>query len=113
MELVFIFTIILIQMLFINSGEVMPIEGALWVDAFVYAEELPVLFLDEGVSTIRAQEAGRRGDNLPGDECLATDLTLVLAIAAIVIIKIVVGERHRADRGCPAGWTFRYGAEPV
>lgn len=44
MEFVFIFAIVFVQMFFINPGEVMQIEGALRVDAFVDAEELPVLF---------------------------------------------------------------------
>lgn len=98
MELIFIFAIIFVQMFFINLGEVVQIEGALWINAFVDAEELPVLFRDEGVSAVRAYEAERRGDNLPGDECLATDLALVLPVAAIVIIEIVVrGTAERAD----------------
>lgn len=90
MKFVFIFTVILIQMFFINLGEVMQIEGALRVDAFVDAEELAVLFGDEGVSAVRADETDRRGDNLPRDERLATDLALVLSVAAIVIIEIMV-----------------------
>ena len=68
----------------------MQIEGALRVDAFVDAEELPVLFWDKGVPTIRTHETDRRGNNLPRDERLATDLALVLSVAAIVIIEIVV-----------------------
>ena len=97
MKFVFMFTVILIQMFFINSGEVMQIEGALRVDAFVDAEELAVLFGDEGVSAVRADETDRRGDNLPRDERLATDLALILSIPPIVIIEKVV-------RG-PTEWT--------
>ena len=90
MEFVFIFAIVLVQMFFINPGEVMQIEGALGIDTFVQAEEFPFLFRDEGVSTVRADEADRRGDNLPRDECLATDLALILTVSPIVIIEIVV-----------------------
>ena len=90
MELVFIFPIILVQMFFINLGEVMQIEGALRIDAFVNAEELPVLLWDKGVSTIRAPKADRRGNHLPGDEGLSTDFALVLPVAAIIIVEIVV-----------------------
>lgn len=98
MELIFIFAIILIQMFLVNLREVMQIEGALGIDAFVDAEELPVLFGDKGVSAVRAYEADRRGDNLPSDECLATDLALVLPVAAVVIIERVVrGTAERAD----------------
>ena len=90
MELVFIFAIVFVQMFFINPGEVMQIEGALRVDAFVDAEELPVLFWDKGVPAIRTHEPNGRGNNLPRDERLATDLALVLPVPAIVIIEIVV-----------------------
>ena len=90
MELLFIFPVIRIQMLLIDLGEVMQIEGAFWVDTFVYAEELPILFGDEGVSTVRAHEAEGRSNNLPSDECLATDFALVLSVTAIVIIEVVV-----------------------
>ena len=68
----------------------MQIEGALRVDALVDAEELAFLFGDEGVSTVRADETDRRGDNLTRDERLATDLALVLSIPTIVIVEIVV-----------------------
>ena len=90
MELVFIFAIVFVQMFFINPGEVMQIERALRVDAFVDAEELPVLFGDKGVPAIRTHEPNRRGNNLPGDKRLATDLALVLSVPAIVIVEIVV-----------------------
>ena len=90
MELVFIFTVILIQMFFLNPGEVMQIEGTLWIDTFVDAEEPPVLFRDKGVSTVRAHETDWGGNNLPSDKRLSTDLALVLSVAAIIIVEIVV-----------------------
>jgi hypothetical protein len=90
MEFVFIFTKILVQMIFINLREVMQIEGALRIDAFVNAEEFSVLLGDERVSAIRAYEAERRGEKFSRDERLAADLALVLPVAAIVIIEIVV-----------------------
>ena len=90
MELVFIFAIVFVQMLFINAGEVMQIEGALRVDAFVDAEELPALFWDKGVPAIRTHEPNGRGNHLSRDERLATDLALVLSVPDIVIVEIVV-----------------------
>ena len=89
------FAIILAQMFFVNPGEVMQIERALRIDTFVKAEEFPILFRDERVSAVRADEADRRGDNLPRDECLATDLALILSVPPIVIIEIMV--RGTAD----------------
>ena len=91
MEFVFIFTVILIQMFFINPGEIMQIERTLWIDALVDAEEPPVLFGDKGMPTVRAHETDWRGNKLPRDERLATDLALILPVAAIIIIEIVVG----------------------
>lgn len=98
MEFVFIYAMFLIQMFFINPGKVMQIEGALGIDTFVQAKEFPVLFRDEGVSAVRADEADRRGDTLPRDECLATDLAQILSVATIVIIEIMMrGTTEGAD----------------
>ena len=99
MELVFIFTVNLIQMFFLNPGEVMQIEGTLWIDTFVDAEEPPVLFRDKGVSTVRAHETDWGGNNLPSDKGLSTDLALVLSVAAIIIIEIVVGSATEGTDG--------------
>ena len=90
MEFVFIYAMVLVQMFFINPGKVMQIEGALGIDTFVQAKEFPVLFRDGGVSAVRADEADRRGDTLPRDECLATDLAQILSVPTIVIIEIMM-----------------------
>ena len=87
----------------------MQIEGALGIDTFVDAEEPPVLFRDKGVSTVRAHETDWRGNNLPCNERLATDLTLVLSVPAIIIVESGE-ERHRGDRPYPQGWIYRYAA---
>ena len=68
----------------------MKVEGTPGVDAFMDAEELAVLLRDEGMAAVRAYKAQRRGDNFAGDKGLSTDFTLVLSVAAIVIVKIVV-----------------------
>ena len=78
------------QMVLINPGEVVKVEGAPGVDAFMDAEKLPVLIRDEGVAAVRAYKAERRGDNLAGDKGLPTDFALELPIAAIIIVEIVV-----------------------
>ena len=48
---------------------------------------------------VRAHEADRQSDDLPGDEGLPTDLALVLSVAAIVIIEIVVGSAAERKEG--------------
>ena len=78
------------QMVLINPGEVVKVEGTPGVDAFMDAEKLPVLIRDEGVAAVRAYKAERRGDNLAGDKGLPTDFALELPIAAIIIVEIVV-----------------------
>ena len=54
MQLILVFTVILMQMVLINPGEVVKVEGAPGVDAFMDAEKLPVLIRDEGVAAVRA-----------------------------------------------------------
>lgn len=90
MQLILVFTVILMQMVLINPGEVVKVEGAPGVDAFMDAEKLPVLIRDEGVAAVRAYKAERRCDNLAGDKGLPTDFALELPIAAIIIVEIVV-----------------------
>ena len=46
MQLILVFTVILMQMVLINPGEVVKVEGAPGVDAFMDAEKLPVLIRD-------------------------------------------------------------------
>ena len=48
------------QMVLINPGEVVKVEGTPGVDAFMDAEKLPVLLRDEGVAAVRAYKAERR-----------------------------------------------------
>lgn len=77
MKLISILTELLLKVLFINLGKVMQIEGALGVDTLVQAKKLTVFFRDEGMSA---------------------DFTLVLAVAAVVIIEIVMrGTAEGAD----------------
>ena len=78
------------QMVLVNPGEVVKVEGTPGVDAFMDAEKLPVLLRDEGVAAVRTYKAERRGDNLAGDKGLPADFALELPIAAIIIVEIVV-----------------------
>lgn len=98
MELISILTELLLKVLFINLGKVMQIEGALGVDTLVQAKKLTVFFRDEGMSAVGADKTDRSGDKVPGNEGLSADFTLVLAVAAVVIIEIVMGgTAERAD----------------
>ena len=48
------------------------------------------------MSTVGADKTNRSGDKVPGNDGLSADFTLVLAIAAVVIIEIVM--RGTAER---------------
>ena len=50
------------------------------------------------MSTVGADKTNRSGDKVPGNDGLSADFTLVLAIAAVVIIEIVMrGTAEGAD----------------
>ena len=46
------------QMVLINPGEVVKVEGTPGVDAFMDAEKLPVLIRDEGWAAVRGIQSG-------------------------------------------------------
>ncbi len=71
------------QMVLINPGEVVKVEGTPGVDAFMDAEKLPVLIRDEGAA-VRAYKAERRCDNLAGDKGLPTDFALELPLPPLL-----------------------------
>lgn len=78
--------------------EIMLIKRAVPVDTFVDAEELPVLFRDKGMTAVRTEETNGSGDGFPAGESLSTDLTLILAVAAIIIIDVMMrSATERAD----------------
>ncbi len=112
MQLILVFAVILMQMVLVNPGEVVKVEGTPGVDAFMDAEKLPVLLRDEGVAAVRTYKAERRGDNLAGDKGLPADFALELPIAAIIIVEIVV-RCPKEDRRYLQGWIFHCGAERV
>lgn len=98
MELILILTQLLLKVLFINLGKVMQIERALWADTLVQSKKLTVFFRDEGMSAVGADKTDRSGDKVPGNEGLSADFTLVLTVAAVVIVEIVMrGTAERAD----------------
>ena len=59
MELIFIFAIVLVQMLFINLFEVMQIVGAFRIHAFMDDEVFTVFLVNKTVIAMRALEDSR------------------------------------------------------
>lgn len=83
----------------INGREVAQVKGTLVVDALVKGEETSVLLGNEGMTAIRALEFQWFGDLLAGNKGLTADFALELAIAAVVVVKIVVrGSATRTSR---------------
>lgn len=64
----------------------------------MYAEEIAVFFLNEGISTVRTGKAKRCCNDFTGAEGLTTDFTLVLTVTAIIVIDVVMwSPTQRAD----------------
>ena len=62
------------------------------------AGELPVLFWDKGMAAVRTEETDGSGGVFTAGESLSTDLTLVLTVAAIIIVDVRMGSAtERAD----------------
>ena len=84
MQLILVFAVILMQMVLVNPGEVVKVEGTPGVDAFMDAEKLPVLLRDEGVAAVRTYKAESEGDNLAGDKGLPADFALELPLPPLL-----------------------------
>ncbi len=91
MEFIFVFAIILSKVFLIHFFKIVEIVRTFWIDAFMYAEELAVFFWNEGITTVRTGKAKRCCNDFTGAEGLTTDFTLVLSVAAIIIVNVVVG----------------------
>jgi hypothetical protein len=83
-------------MLFIDFLQILAVIGALVVDALVDTKTGSVLDRDQSMAAVRALVFDRFGMDTAVDEGGAADLALVLAMTAIVVIKVVV--RRPADR---------------
>ena len=98
MELVFIFAVVLIEIVFINHLQVVKIVRAFGIDTLMEDEMFPLFFCSEGVSAVRADKADGRRGLFAGNESLATDFALVLSIATVIIVDIMVrGTTERTD----------------
>ena len=99
MELVFVFPIVIFQVSSVHFLEVVEIVGAFRVDAFVEDEMLTVFLWGEGMAAVGTHEPDRGSDLPAGDECLSTDLALILSVAAVVVIDIQVGSPAERAEG--------------
>ena len=95
-DVVELVSILLKGMLLIDLPQILLIVGTLFIDALVDTETGTILDRDESVTTVRALVLHRLGVEIAADEGGAADLTLILTMTAIVVIKVVV--RRTADR---------------
>jgi hypothetical protein len=103
-EFVFTFTVILIEMLFINLLEIMKIIRALWINTFMYDEVLAVFLVNEAVTAMRAlQNSGFGEEVIFGSRkmCLADFAQKLAFLFAIVPHQIIHGSIT-----CRAGTVF-------
>ena len=107
MELIFVFAIVLIQVFLLHLFKVVEIVRALWIDTFMYAEELAVFLGNKGISTVRAGKADGSSNNFASAEGLTTDLALVLTITTIVVVNVVMrSPTQRTDGILGNGFTI-------
>jgi hypothetical protein len=103
-EFIFIFTVILIKMLFINLLEVMKIIRALWIYTFMDDEVFPVFLMNEAVTAMRALQNGSFGESVIfgwRKMCLADFAQKLAFLFAIVPHQIIHGSIT-----CRAGTVF-------
>ena len=89
-------SVLLKRMLFIDFLQILAVIGALVVDTLVDTKTGSVLDRDQSMAAVRALVFDRFGMDTAVDEGGAADLALVLAVTAIVVVKIVM--QSTADR---------------
>ena len=98
MKLIFVFTMFLIQIIWLHLFKIMEIVRTFGIDTFVYTEKLTVFLGNQGIAAMRAGKSDGSCNNFTGTECLTTDFTLVLPIASIVVVDVMVwSTTQRAD----------------
>ena len=104
MELVFIFTIVFIQMFFIHLFEIMQIIRAFGIYTFMDEEMLAVFFMNETVVTMRAFQNGsfRKTVIFSWRKMCLADLAQNLAFLLAIVPHEIVnrGIARRAMTGC-------------
>ena len=87
MEFIFIFAIILFEIVFIHFLQVVKIVRALGVDTLMEDEVFPFFFWNEGISTVgAAQLYGREAACSKGKTC-GTDLAEELSFGTVILVK--------------------------
>ena len=66
MELIFVFAIILLQILLLHFFKMVEIVRAFGIDTFVYAEELAVFLGNQGIAAMRTGKPDGGGDHFAG-----------------------------------------------
>jgi hypothetical protein len=104
-EFIFVFTVILIEMFFINLPEIMKIIRALWIYTFMYDEVLTVFLMTEVVIAMRALQNGSFGEPIIfcwRKKCLA-DFAYNLGFSFAIVPRQIV----HGSITCRAGTVFR------
>ena len=88
-ELIFVFAILLFQMLFIDLLEVMEIVRAFAVNALVDDKVFTVLFVDQSIAAVGAAQGVLFGKAVvAGGEVGITDLALNLPFSPVVAVEV-------------------------
>ena len=88
MELVFIFPVSLIEMLWLHFFKVMEIVRAFWVYALMQDKELPVFLWDKSIPTVGTAKFYGRKAVILLRELRVTDFAGKLSFGAVVLVKI-------------------------
>jgi hypothetical protein len=104
-EFIFIFAVILIEMLFVNLPEIMKIIGALWIYTFMDDEVFTVFYMSQVVITMRAFQNGSFGETVIfcwRKMCLADFAQNLAFLPAVIPHQVIHGSIT-----CRAGTVFR------
>ena len=102
MKLIFIFTVILIEILLVYFLQIVEIIRTFRIHAFMDPKKFTVFLSHEGIAAVRTGETKWSGNIFAGREGLSTDLTLKLTIAAIVIVNVMM--RRTTKRAYSVFW---------
>ena len=91
MKFIFIFAVVLIQILLRYIFKIVKIVRTVTIYTFVNTEEFTFFFGNQRITTMRTGKAKRCCNNFSGREGLSTDFALVLTIATIVVIDVMMG----------------------
>ena len=90
MEFIFVFAIVLIKVFLLHFFKIVEIIRTLWIDSFMYAEELTVFLGIEGISAVRAGKAKRCCNDFTGTEGLTADFAQILTVTAIIVENVAM-----------------------